>query len=122
MIYIISTSHMISFTSNIFTMSAIPLRHLNGGSRVHVVPCPLLFARLLINFRNTVDSQAEICVDINYITRPRNRFPVGRDKFQFLDFLKIIDFLRFIFWRRNDERKYSFYQSIAHEVYYKKCF
>ncbi len=74
MIYIISTSHMISFTSNIFTMSAIPLRPLNDGSRVHVVPYPLLFARLLRNFRNTVDSQAEICVDINYITHPGNLY------------------------------------------------
>ncbi len=74
MIYIISTSHMISFTSNIFTVSVIALRPLDGGSRVHVVPYPLLFARLLRNFRNTVESQAEICVDINYITRPRNLY------------------------------------------------
>jgi hypothetical protein len=100
-------------------MFVILLRALNGGCRINIVLYRLLFAKLLRNFRNTVDTQADIFFGINYITRLRNLYCL---KLENSLFLKTSDFLRFIFSRRSDERKYSFYQSIAHEVYYKKCF
>jgi len=51
-------------------------------------------------------------------------FSVGWEKFVYKNsiFFETIDFTTFIFWRRSHETKYSFYRSIAHEVYYKKCF
>jgi hypothetical protein len=100
-------------------MFVIPLHALNGGCRVNIVLYRLLFAKLLRNFRNTVDTQADIFVGINYITRLRNLYCL-RVKNRL--FLKTSEFLRHMFSRRSDERKYSFYQSIAREVYYKKCF
>jgi len=49
---------------------------------------------------------------------------VGKEKLRFentifLEFFKIIDFVRLIFQRRSHEMKHSFCLSAAHEIYYR---
>ncbi len=120
-----STTTIIRFTNNIFTISVIPFVLLNSCSRIHSVSYHSLSPKVLGTFWNAFSSIVDISVNMDRTTRPGNLYYLWVKKhfvFEisfFFNFFKIINFVSRISQRYSNEIKYFFYQSIAFGVPYK---
>ncbi len=87
MIYIISTSHMISLTSNIFTMSAIPLRPPQRWLQGPCCALPSLICQATekLSKYGWLTSR-DLCRHKLHNTPQKSLLPIGREKLVFKNF------------------------------------